>query len=244
MSASAADGLRKVSTATTVVAPATPSLAVMLSGKSVNGSAPTKNSTSIWPPAAAARIHAASRPPSFGISPHRSVTASAASARRVRPGSRPGARPMSSAPRTFPRRAATKNVAWGACDLTTEATSATAWDDSATDERPSTTTTDPDASSSASGSSPSSSSRSVDAASPPRQRSLRAACGLRPVATGDTSTKRVVPARAAPRRRRCSTGSSSRRSPHTSSVVSAVQASSMVAAGRPSASSGGTPSPS
>ena len=67
---------------------------------------------------------------------------------------------------------------------------------------------------------------------------------LSAVARGEISTNDVSPASTAPRKRRKSTGSSSRRSPVRVTTQRAAQASSMVARGRPRTTSAGSPSPS
>ena len=107
------DSVRNRSTAMTVRAPMSARSARLRSGKSAMGSAPNRMSVSILPSAAARRIPWASSPSKSGCVAQASSRRSPASPRRTRPGSSPGAMPMSSAPCTLPRLSADRNRAAG-----------------------------------------------------------------------------------------------------------------------------------
>ena len=135
----------------------------------------------------------------------------------TRPGRMPGARPMSRAPCTLPRRRAGRKRASGSALASTPAASATLSAVSASDARPSTITTDSAAASSSaaapmsaaetppapsSGTRVAARARATVAASPGRYWSRTAACLLRPVACGVSSISLRVPSTAASRSRR------------------------------------------
>ncbi len=83
------------------------------SGKSAIGSAPSRTSAWRRPSAAAASIPAVSSPRAFGAAPQWRSYQARAESRVTRPGSIPGARPRSRAPRTLPRRRAARNATPG-----------------------------------------------------------------------------------------------------------------------------------
>ena len=135
--------LSAVSTASTVRAPVRPRSARSASGKSESGSAPKRTRTSMRPSAAARRMPSVSRPVALGVAGQTSEYHSAPSSRVTRPGRSPGARPMSSAPRTLDRRNAERNVVSGRALRIAEAAATVMLADSASDARPSTTVIGP-----------------------------------------------------------------------------------------------------
>ena len=214
MSASAVDWFTNESTATTVPAPATPRRASMLSGKSVRGSAPIRKSTSISPEAAArgsplrrALVRSAVRPTAAAKVGDGLVLS-------VRPGRRP--RRKAHVERAADIPAACGNEEAGMGDTST--------DDRGRFGRCLGRLCDRRAAQHHHHRSRRQlgSQRIVAVEQVPQHRcGLAAAALLAPGCVAGqagfgrrNSTRRVVPARAAPRNRRCSTGSSSRRSPH------------------------------
>ena len=212
------------------------------SGKSQRGSAPRRTRVSIFPATAAWSISVVPRPCSLGTSVHFCRRAWLGLSILTRPGRKPGARPMSRAPRTFPLRNAGRKVACGSSALITAATEIAGSADSAIEARPKMVTTEPSRSCCASGSPLVSKSVRVFAASPAWQRIECWAYDSLPVAVGPIWTTLVRPLVAAPRRRRCNIASSSLRSGPTISTVSASHASAIVAGGSPKTSSAGRPS--
>src|SRR5438309_431894 len=125
--------------ATTKPALERPRRASARSGKSESGSAPSSTSACSRPSAAAASIPAVPSPRCSGTPPHAPLNDSRPLSSDTRPGSTPGAIPMSRAPCTLPRRSAERNRTPGrpasllAADAIDDA-------DSESDGRPSTTT--------------------------------------------------------------------------------------------------------
>ena len=140
-SANTAEGERKLSSATTKSALSSASAASSASGKSPMGSAPSSTSTFISPEAEASKIPAASRPGSAGRDPQALVNHSLPSSIDTRPGSTPGASPMSRAPMTLPRRRAGRNRAEGHAWAIVTAAMATSSPRSAREGRPTTIAT-------------------------------------------------------------------------------------------------------
>ncbi len=125
--------VRNVSTAMTVPARVSARSARSRSGKSDSGSAPRRTSTSRVPSAAAVRMPVASSPGSLGTTFQRPLNQSRPDVERDTPGSTPGARPMSSAPLTLPRRSTGRNVVSGRLASSVAQASTTAAGDSASD---------------------------------------------------------------------------------------------------------------
>ena len=209
------DDVRKVSTAMTWRAPARALRARSASTASAIGSLPTRTRHSTACDAAASRMPIASFPPR-------------------------GASPAASAPRTFPRRNTGNTLAPGAI--------VNAWSSAATTvsalcarfARPTTTTTDPE-DNCAESSAPAS--RNAWASLPGSAKIVFHAYGVSPVGRLVTSTMRERFLAAASRRRRYSTGNSSLTSGAIIRIVRALEASSIVACGRPNTSDD-NPSPS
>ena len=255
------DALSAVSTASTVRAPVRPRSAKSASGKSERGSAPRRTRTSMRPSAAARRMPSVSRPSVTGSAGQISEYHSRASSRVTRPGSSPGARPMSRAPRTLERRSAERNVVSGRAARTADAAATVTLADSANDARPRTTVIGPVAAfrrlraASRSAMEIPAISRSIaaeptsaattSAVSPGRGWIDAFVSEVRPDDRGETSTSVTRSSTAACRSRRKRTGSSSFTSgPRSSTVPPGAHTSSMVAAGRPRTAWAGRPSPS
>ena len=174
-SACATESVTNVSTAIRVLTFCIASAARLRSGKSDKGSAPIKIRVSRSPDAAARSISVVLSPLDVGTVFQFSDSADVGWLRRVLPGRMPGASPISSAPRTLPRRNAGRNVACGSSARIVAANDKVGSSDSANDARPMTTTSEPSLSCLAKGSSlPRSSSKTL-AVSPGAQRIDRCA---------------------------------------------------------------------
>ncbi|CAB4987389.1 unannotated protein [freshwater metagenome] len=123
-------------------APPTPARTKRRSGKSLTMSAPTRISAPIRPSDAALKMPAVSSPASLGALPHAASKRSAPALSVTRPGRKPGARPRSIAPRTFPRRSAMRKRVFGMSRIIAAAATVGSAD-VATSERPRTTTMGP-----------------------------------------------------------------------------------------------------
>ncbi len=202
----------------------------------------------------------------MGTGPQASSNHSRPASSVTRPGRKPGVRPSSSAPRTLPRRSAERKRTRSPIASSSAAAATVASADSATEGRPRMTTIGPPALGlSAFG--PSLARRSSAAASicgspvtappiafaslwaavacsPGVMRMVASQYRLSPWSRAEMSTSGTPRSSAARFTRSESTGSSSFRSGPSSTMPEACSRSPMVAPGRPSTTSAGSPSPS
>ena len=189
MSARSTVCVMKRSTATTVPTASSALRARSWSGRSTRTSAPSSTSTSMSPAAAASRAATQSSPVEVGVPAQQSSNRLTPVSRVVRPGSRPGDIPMSSAPCTFPRRSSDRNLTPSTFSRMPTAASATRPASSASEVRPSRTVTGPPAETASPTEPrlpdpPSNMARTTPAASPGRTRMECVAMSARPVGWG------------------------------------------------------------